>query len=101
MADFELRLHPAALAEAERARDWYRERSPVAALGFLGELDRAIERIAESPHSWPSYVKGTRRYLLARFPFSIVYRTRDRVIEVFAIAHHRRRPGYWSDRRRV
>ena len=101
MAEFEIRLHPAAVGEAERAMDWYRKRSLVAASGFLDELDRAIKRIAESPYSWPRYIEGTRRYLLANFPFSVVYRTRNQFVEVLAIAHHKRRPGYWGERRRV
>jgi hypothetical protein len=39
-----------------------------------------------------------RRYLLHKFPFSVVYLERPDFIEVIAVAHHRRKPGYWSKR---
>jgi plasmid stabilization system protein ParE len=45
-----LRIHPAALEEAEGAPDWYSQRSKRAAEMFLAELDRAIEQIAQHPH---------------------------------------------------
>lgn len=67
-------FHPEALSEAEAAADWYRERSPRAADAFLAELDRAIETIAAAPERYPMFLGGTRRFLLRRFPFSVVYR---------------------------
>jgi hypothetical protein len=35
---------------------------------------------------------------LPHFPFSLVYRVRHAEIEIVAVAHHRRRPGYWRSR---
>jgi plasmid stabilization system protein ParE len=67
-------VHPEAVAEAQAATQWYRERSPSAADAFLAELDRAIEKIAENPRIWPRYVASTQRFLLKRFPFSVVFR---------------------------
>jgi toxin ParE1/3/4 len=42
---------------------------------------------------------GTRKYLLRRFPYAVIYRVTDEAIEVVAVAHGRRRPGYWKTRR--
>ncbi len=42
-------FHPDASEEADEARKWYAERSPVAARSFLAELNYAIERVAENP----------------------------------------------------
>jgi hypothetical protein len=36
---------------------------------------------------------------LRRFPYSIVYLLLPEEIRVLAIAHQRRKPGYWSGRR--
>ena len=36
--------------------------------------------------------------MLPNFPFSIVYRVHQDAMQVVAVAHHRRRPGYWRDR---
>jgi plasmid stabilization system protein ParE len=91
-------VHPDAVAEAQAATQWYRERSALAARAFLSELDRAIEKIAEAPDVWPPYVGDTQRFLLKRFPFSVVYRLVSDKIEVVAFAHGRRKPGYWRTR---
>lgn len=91
-------VHPEAVAEAQAAAHWYRERSASAAHAFLTELDRAIEKIAEDPGIWTRYVGGTQRFVLRRFPFSLIYRLVSNRIEVVAIAHGRRKPGYWKKR---
>jgi hypothetical protein len=36
--------------------------------------------------------------VLRRFPFVIIFREAAVRIEILAIAHGRRRPGYWRDR---
>lgn len=91
-------FHPAALAETEAAVEWLRERSDRAAARFLDELERAIERIARQPDLFPTYMFGTRKVLLSRFPYMVVYRENDGLAEVEAVAHGRRRPGYWRER---
>jgi plasmid stabilization system protein ParE len=98
VSDLELRLHPLAADEAQKARNWYRERSPVAAGEFLRELDAAMLAISEAPSRWPRVYEKYRRYLMHKFPFSVVYIHRSEFAEVLAVAHHRRRPGYWKNR---
>jgi plasmid stabilization system protein ParE len=91
-------FHPAALAEAEAATEWYRRRSERAAARFLDELDRAIEQISSDPNRFPIFEFGTRRMLLRRFPYFVVFRETATRLEVVAVAHGHRRPGYWRDR---
>lgn len=91
-------FHPDAVEEARAARQWYLERSQLAADSFLTELDRGIEAVSEAPERWPIFVHGTRRYLLQRFPFQLIYRVKNDQIEIVAVAHGRRRPGYWKVR---
>ncbi len=91
-------FHEAALAEAQAAYDWYATRNPLAAETFMEELDHAIEQIGMFPNAGPSHLSGTRRYVMRRFPFTVIYRDREATIEVVAIAHGRRKPGYWKER---
>ena len=84
--------------EAWAAEPWYRRRSPAAADNFIRELRRAVALIAESPTRWPPGRRNTRRYVLRRFPFSVAYRIEDSGVCIVAIAHARRRFGYWRDR---
>lgn len=91
-------FHPEAAAEAQAAFAWYRERSAAVAAAFLDELDRAVERVSERPDRWPATGPGLRRFHLRRFPFAIVYRIIEERVQVVAVVHGRRRPGYWRAR---
>jgi plasmid stabilization system protein ParE len=94
-----VRLHPQAIAEAHAAYEWYAERNPSAANAFVSELDNAIHQIQSNPESWPVHSQGTRRFLFRRFPYGIIYRITESTIQIIAVAHGRRRPGYWKSRR--
>lgn len=94
----ELELHPAAEAEAREAWLRYRAGDPEVAVRFMAALDRAIEHVAAGPERWPLYLYGTRRILVRRFPYSVVYRIETRRVLVVAISHQHRRPGYWRRR---
>jgi toxin ParE1/3/4 len=96
-----VRFHEGASAEAEAAVGWYNERVPGLGEDFRIEVVNAIERVIEAPLAWPvsAYDPRARRCLLARFPYSVVYvLAGDEDIIVAAVAHARRRPGYWSER---
>lgn len=91
-------LHPAALEDIRGAREWYASRSEFAAAGFFSEVEDGLERIAERPEAWPRFLHGTRRFLLRRYSYSVVYRLTPSAIQVVAVAHGKRRPGFWRDR---
>ena len=99
MAAPSVRFHPDAIAEAKAAYEWYAERNPSAANAFIAALDRAVSQIVESPERWPMHQHRTRKILLRRFPYSVIYRITESAIQVIAVAHGRRRPGYWKTRR--
>lgn len=92
-------LHPAALAEAMEAKAFYRIRDVDVALDFEGLVSIALDRIEQAPERWPPYLDGTHRYLLRRFPYAIIYEVQPARVRVLAIAHQRRRPGYWTQRK--
>ena len=98
MTSKSVEFHEEASLEYEAAFEWYFERSEPVASRFAGELNCAIGLIAEAPHRWPAGVRGTRRLLLQRFPFAVVYRELPSTIQILAVAHGRRRPGYWKQR---
>jgi plasmid stabilization system protein ParE len=82
----------------ERTHAWYWERSEAAADGFLLEVEAALDEIAEAPNRWPRHLYGTRRFILRRFPFSVVYVMLESGIRIVAMAHAKRQPGYWRGR---
>lgn len=91
-------FHEAALKEIVAAETWYSERSPFASESFEACIDHALAFIAEHPLASPAHVHGTRRKVLLRFPFSLIYLIDGEVLLVLALAHQKRRPGYWRKR---
>ncbi|MGO8987026.1 MAG: type II toxin-antitoxin system RelE/ParE family toxin [Terriglobales bacterium] len=92
------RFDPGAWLELEAAADWYLQRSPEASIRFLAAVNDALEMIVQWPQRWPKWVHGSRRFILRRFPFSIVYLDEPAVVSIVAVAHSKRKPGYWKAR---
>ena len=90
--------HEGAARDVRSAASWYRERSPKAALDLIDELNRATQIIAKVPDRWPAGRSGTRRFLLWRFPFAVIYSYDEPVVTIWAVAHASRRPEYWVNR---
>jgi plasmid stabilization system protein ParE len=93
-----LLFHPAAQQEMFAAHEWYIRQGQQAADGFYEELLPAFDRIQQLPELYPPGLHGSQRLVLSRYPFSIVYRELLEQIQVIAIAHAKRRPGYWAGR---
>jgi plasmid stabilization system protein ParE len=91
-------FHPEAVAEASAAFAWYSTCDASAGRAFLAELDHAVQCVLEAPDAWPLSYGKTRRCLFERFPFSLFYRVADEEIQIIAVAHAKRRPGYWRVR---
>jgi plasmid stabilization system protein ParE len=92
------RFHPEARAEANAAFEYYWIKSPLAALNFDDELVAAYRALQKAPHLYAKYLHGTRRVLLHRYPYYVIFRELPDTIQVLAVAHGKRRPGYWKRR---
>lgn len=87
-----------ALAELREARKWYRDQSRRAEREFKSAYDRAVAQLRAFPLSGAPYLRGTRRIVFTRFPYSLVYRVETERVQIVAIAHAKREPGYWLRR---
>jgi plasmid stabilization system protein ParE len=94
----EIRFHPEALEEYQIALEWYHARSSQASYRFEAEVERVLASVAADPDLFPKFDEAHRFAMLRRFPFSLIYESRGGQIEVMAMAHSRRQPGYWRDR---
>ena len=90
-------LHEAEI-ELWEAVVFYEIRCVGLGLDFKTEAQAAIEAIQRAPDRWAIREDGTRRYLIRRFPYVIVYHLHEDCVWLIAFAHCRRRPGYWSGR---
>jgi plasmid stabilization system protein ParE len=93
-----LSYHPDANNEIDEAYSWYAVRSTQAADGFYEELFHAVGIVRRQPGLFSPYIHGTRRAVLDSYPFSVVFRELPRKTEIVAVAHAKRRPGYWAKR---
>jgi len=75
-----LRFHPGVSSEIKASYAWYQDQAEGLGNDFLNELESAYQSIVESPRTWPFFEKGFRRFLLSRFPFSVIYREVDQSI---------------------
>jgi toxin ParE1/3/4 len=96
-------LTPARVELVDAARRYEQEREGLGD-AFLKQMDRAVAIILAAPERWPlargvSILRGARRYPVHRFPYGVIYRLiGDGTVEIVAIAHNKRRPGYWGSR---
>jgi toxin ParE1/3/4 len=98
MAAKPVEYHEGAVADVSHAVAWYHKRSPRAAVDFIEELRRATDIIREAPGRWPIGRNNTKRFLLWRFPFAIIYSEQESTITIWAGAHASRSPEYWTQR---
>lgn len=93
-----IRFHPDAAAEGLQAELHYGNESAETAMRFRQALSDGFAKISAHPSRWPQDDEGFRRYKLVEFPYLIFYEILGEDIEVHAIAHGARKPGYWHDR---
>ncbi|VAW71416.1 hypothetical protein MNBD_GAMMA12-2208 [hydrothermal vent metagenome] len=91
-------FHPNVKSEISASYDWYQNHASGLGNDYLNELESSYEAIVELPDTWPKIQKGYRRFLLSKFPFSVIYKVHKSNIYVVAVMHNSRRPGYWIER---
>ena len=94
----QVEYHPEATSEMRRSAIWYDDQVNGLGLEFLLEIRNAEYHIVKNPELWPVYETGTRRYIMQRFPFAVIYLTSEEKVQIVAVAHCKRKPGYWKDR---
>jgi toxin ParE1/3/4 len=92
-------LHPDAALEHEEQVAYYEDRRVGLGTRYHAAMIRAIARVCETPHQLkivrpPNICKVS----LQGFPYAVIYRAVDSIVQVLAVAHHRRDPSYWQRR---
>ncbi len=91
--------HPEAEDELQVALAWYISRSRRKALRFDKKLDGVMEEIRTHPDRYPQLDHEFREAAVPKFPYSVIYRAMPSGdVQVVAVAHASREPGYWRDR---
>jgi plasmid stabilization system protein ParE len=95
-----LRVRPEAEEELLAAAEFYEARKPGLGAELVAAVDEALERIADAPLASSVWRDGVphRFHPLRRFPYLVFYVVDGAAVDVVAIAHGKRRPGFWRGR---
>lgn len=98
-----VRFSAEAASELYAAATWYDEQRPGLGEAFIDAVETALGLLAEWPSSGmpiPGMASGLdiRRIPVARFPYHLPYVAMEDHLRVLAVAHDRRRPGFWAPR---
>lgn len=98
-----LAFEPEAADELAEAAGWYEGEKSGLGAALLAEVDDVLHGLRSGetasvvePHA-PADIP-MRRVLLRSFPYAVVFLEHGDAVRVIAVAHHRRRPGYWRSR---
>lgn len=94
-----LRMLPLAQQEMLRAAIWYDKKSIGTGDRFLDGVRSGLVSIKEFPGAAPSIGEPYRRKILADFPYGRIFHLDGDTIIIVAVAHLKRRTGYWKRRR--
>lgn len=94
----QVRWYPEAQSEAGEAARFYGEKQPGLDRRFLDILDDALHRIRRRPRMYPTVEGDIHKCKLPRFPYGIIYRAAPETVEILAVMHLKREPGYWTSR---
>jgi len=91
-------FHEYAEAEFAKAVAYYEDCRRGLGIEFAQEVYVTIDRIVQFPNEWSPMSRNTRRCLVNRFPFGVIYQVKSGAVRIIAIADLRRRPEYWLNR---
>lgn len=92
-------VHPEAAAELNEAASFYAQQANMElGLALITEVERVLALLEKNPTLGAFWKGNVRRLPLRRFPYNVVYRLNAGVLEILAVAHQHRRPGYWKKR---
>jgi toxin ParE1/3/4 len=93
-------LNRFAQLELEEAIEYYESEKRGLGEEFFFEFEGGVLLLERYPEVAPLVGRGVRRFVLPRFPFSLIYRRlASGRIRILAVAHEKRRPQYWTARR--
>ncbi len=95
-----VRITGPASEELTDAVRWYETQRPGLGAELFDAVVATIELIERQPEIGTAAFPDppTKRALLVTFPYQVVYRLDQSEVVVLAIAHLKRRPGYWKHR---
>jgi toxin ParE1/3/4 len=92
-------VRPEAEDDLKEAYSWYEDKRTGLGDDFLLQVEAGLNATAKTPTIHPIEYKGTRKHLIKRFPYKIIYLVENEQIIVLAVIHGRRSPALIKKRR--
>jgi len=91
-------IHPDADEEIIAAARYYELQQANLGKRFLTSVEDGLSRLKVNPLLFPTVDGNIRQCLTRIFPFGILFRDTGPRIEIIAVMHLKREPGYWKSR---
>jgi toxin ParE1/3/4 len=91
-------IRPEAEGDLKEAFSWYEDKRAGLGYDFLLQVDAGVNFISRRPEVHPIEYKGTRKHLIKRFPYKIIYFIEAEKIIVLAVLHGKRNPSILKKR---
>lgn len=86
-------LHPEAEDDLRGAAGFYREQAGTTlSQSFLAEFEQSVNLLLQHPALGGLWRRGKRRFVMRRFPYSLIYTVSGENIHILTVAHHGRSP---------
>jgi toxin ParE1/3/4 len=93
-----LKFHPEAYAELLASAMYYEKQQKKLGKRFLEAFEHTIHQVRIMPKIYQKITQNIRRCCIYNFPYGIVFREKERLIEIIAVIPFRKKPGYWKSR---
>ena len=93
-----LEFHPEVELELIEAAVYYEHAVPGLGERFETEVRRASDLLLDAPEIGAPNESQQHKYVLTRFPYNLIYIIVSDAVRILAVAHHKRKPGYWRNR---
>lgn len=91
-------FHPEALIEANEVAQFYEERQSGLGNRFIEVLTDVLSRIRRNLLLYRKAYKNIRKCRVLHFPYGVIFRDQKEMIQIIAVMHLKRKPGYWKSR---
>lgn len=96
--NYRIIVRPEAENDLKEAFFWYEDKRHGLGHDFLLQVEAELKFIERNPESCPPEYKETRKHLIKRFPYKIIYLIEKEKIIVLAVIHGKRNPNFLRKR---
>ena len=92
-------IEPSVRFDLNEAIEFYLKISIELADDLISEFYAGIDAIVQDPYLYQTISRSYRKLTLKRFPYKIIFNVKREQITIVALAHHKRKPNYWRNRK--